>query len=143
MKVLRIHIVIYTNGGIMKKYWIIPLVLLILSSLAGCAPKKVSIETPPQTSLSSEQQKAVQNSIEYIKNSELASKDRIDTSLIKIDTAEENTWQSVYTDSGKAEESTVDTTDWIITLGDRSGFDFAVIVCDSTTSEVIGYMPME
>ena len=127
----------------MKKYWIIPLALMLLFTLVGCSAKKASIETDPQISLSSEQQKAVQNSIEYIKNSELASKDRIDTSLIKIDTAEENTWQSVYTNSGKAEESTVDTTDWIITLGDRSGFDFAVIVCDSTTSEVIGYMPME
>ena len=143
MKVLRIHIVIYTNGGIMKKYWIIPLALMLLFTLVGCSAKKASIETDPQISLSSEQQEAVENSIAYIKNSELASKDRIDTSLIKIDTAEENTWQSVYTDSGKAEESTVDTTDWIITLGDRSGFDFAVIVCDSTTSEVIGYMPME
>ena len=127
----------------MKKYWIIPLALMLLFTLVGCSAKKASIETDPQISLSSEQQKAVQNSIEYIKNSELTSKDRIDTSLIKIDTAEENTWQSVYTNSGKAEESTVDTTDWIITLGDRSGFDFAVIVCDSTTSEVIGYMPME
>ena len=127
----------------MKKYWIIPLALMLLFTLVGCSAKKASIETDPQISLSSEQQKAVQNSIEYIKNSELASKDRIDTSLIKIDTAEENTWQSVYIDSGKAEESAVDTTDWIITLGDRSGFDFAVIVCDSTTSEVIGYMPME
>ena len=127
----------------MKKYWIIPLALMLLFTLVGCSAKKASIETDPQISLSSEQQEAVENSIAYIKNSELASKDRIDTSLIKIDTAEENTWQSVYTDSGKAEESTVDTTDWIITLGDRSGFDFAVIVCDSTTSEVIGYMPME
>ena len=143
MKVLRIHIVIYTNGGIMKKYWIIPLALMLLFTLVGCSAKKASIETDPQISLSSEQQEAVENSIAYIKNSELASKDKIDTSLIKIDTAEENTWQSVYTNSGKAEESTVDTTDWIITLGDRSGFDFAVIVCDSTTSEVIGYMPME
>ena len=143
MKILRIHIVIYTNGGIMKKYWIIPLALMLLFTLVGCSAKKASIETDPQISLSSEQQEAVENSIAYIKNSELASKDRIDTSLIKIDTAEENTWQFVYTDSGKAEESTVDTTDWIITLGDRSGFDFAVIVCDSTTSEVIGYMPME
>lgn len=127
----------------MKKYWIIPLALLILFTLVGCSGKKASIETPPQISLSSEQQKAVQNSIEYIKNSEFTSKDRIDTSLIQIDTAEENTWQFVYTDSGKAEESTVDTTDWIITLGDRSGFDFAVIVCDSTTTQVIGYMPIE
>lgn len=127
----------------MKKYWIIPLALMLLFTLVGCSAKKASIETDPQISLSSEQQEAVENSIAYIKNSELASKDKIDTSLIKIDTAEENTWQSVYTDSGKAEESTVDTTDWIITLGDRSGFDFAVIVCDSTTSEVIGYMPME
>jgi len=127
----------------MKKYWIIPLALLILFTLVGCSGKKASIETPPQISLSSEQQKAVQNSIEYIKNSEFTSKDRIDTSLIKIDTAEENSWQSVYTDNGKAEESTVDTTDWIITLGDRFGFDFAVIVCDSTTTEVIGYMPIE
>lgn len=127
----------------MKKYWIIPLALMLLFTLVGCSAKKASIETDPQISLSSEQQEAVENSIAYIKNSELASKDKIDTSLIKIDTAEENTWQSVYTDSGKAEESAVDTTDWIITLGDRSGFDFAVIVCDSTTSEVIGYMPME
>ena len=143
MKVLRIHIVIYTNGGIMKKYWIIPLALMLLFTLVGCSAKKASIETDPQISLSSEQQEAVENSIAYIKNSELASKDKIDISLIKINTAEENTWQSVYIDSGKAEESAVDTTDWIITLGDRSGFDFAVIICDSTTSEVIGYMPIE
>lgn len=127
----------------MKKYWMIPLALLILFTLVGCSSKKASIETPPQIPLSSEQQKAVQYSIEYIKNSEFTSKDRIDTSLIQMDAAEENTWQFVDTDSGKAEESAVDTTDWIITLGDRSSFDFAVIVCDSTTSEVIGYIPIE
>ena len=97
-----IHSIILTNGRIfMKKYWIIPLALLILFTLVGCAPKKITIETPTQISLSSEQQKAVQNSIEYIKNSELASKDKIDTSLIKIDTAEENTWQSVILTAAK------------------------------------------
>ncbi|MBP9920934.1 MAG: hypothetical protein KBF03_03145 [Proteiniclasticum sp.] len=85
----------------MKKYWIIPLALMLLFTLVGCSAKKASIETDPQISLSSEQQEAVENSIAYIKNSELASKDKIDTSLIKIDTAEENTWQSVTLTAAK------------------------------------------
>ena len=127
----------------MKKNWTVSLLVLALFILPGCAEKKVSLPQKTQITLSSMQQKAVENSIEYIRNSELASKNTIDTSILEIRTAEENSWEFVYTDTGKAGKNAVDPTDWIITLGDRSGFDFAVIVCDSTTTEVIGYMPIE
>lgn len=96
-----------------------------------------------EISLSSEQQKAVNNSINYIENSEFTSKDHIDTNIITIENADEKTWEFVYLENGKADKNSIDSTDWIITIGDRSGHDFARIVCDSDTFEVIGYMPIE
>lgn len=131
----------------MKKF--IPIILCTLLFTVGCsslddndAPNLVAdsnIEIP----LSSEQQKAVQNSIDFIVNSEFTSKDRIDPNIVTIQNADERTWELVYLENGKADEHAVDATDWIITIGDRSGHDFARIVCDSDTFEVIGYVPIE
>jgi len=131
----------------MKKF--IPIILCTLLFTVGCsslddndAPNLVAdsnIEIP----LSSEQQKAVQNSIDFIENSEFTSKDRIDPNIVTIQNADERTWELVYLENGKADEHAVDATDWIITIGDRSGHDFARIVCDSDTFEVIGYVPIE
>ncbi|WP_312651177.1 hypothetical protein [Proteiniclasticum sp.] len=128
----------------MKKYLIITITLAMFFSMFGCdSNNEISLSPEQQISLSSEQQKAVNNSIDFIKNSEFASKDRIETNIITIKNADEKTWESVYSEDSIADKNAVDSTDWIITIGDRSGHDFAVIVCDSDTLEVIGYMPIQ
>lgn len=76
------------GGTIMKKYLTITLILLMLFTLFGCNSNNGS--------LSSEQQKAVNNSINYIKNSKFAAKDRINTNIITIKNADEKTWEFVY-----------------------------------------------
>ena len=130
-----------------KKF--IPIILCTLLFTVGCssvddndAPNLVA-DSNNEISLSSEQQKAVQNSIDFIENSEFTSKDRIDPNIVTIQNADERTWELVYLENGKADEHAVDATDWIITIGDRSGHDFARIVCDRDTFEVIGYIPIE
>ena len=127
----------------MKKYLTMTIILVVSFSMFGCDSNKISSSPEQQISLSSEQQKAVNNSINYIKNSEFDSKDRIDTNVITIENADERTWESVYKEDANADKNSVDPTDWIITIGDRSGHDFARIVCDSDTFEVIGYIPIE
>lgn len=108
----------------------------LLDDLLSKSANKVSL-------LTSEQQKAVNNSINYIKNSSFTAKDRINTNTIKIGSADEKTWEFVWSKDSKVENNAVDSTDWIITIGDTSNHDFAVIVCDSNTYEVIGYIPIE
>jgi len=141
----------------MKNKIIISIILCTLLFTMGCSsvddndiPTENSSDVPTlvadsnnEISLSSEQQRAVNNSINYIKNSEFASKDRIDTKIITIKNADEKTWEFVYLENSKADKYSIDSTDWIITIGDRSGHDFARIVCDGDTFEVIGYMPIE
>jgi len=96
------------------------------------------------SSLSGEEQNVVKNSIEFIKKSSFTSKIRIDTNIIKIENATKDTWEIVLTkDDCKIEEEAVDSTDWVITIGDTSEHDFAVIVCDSSTHAVIGYIPIK
>jgi predicted metalloprotease len=123
----------------MKKVLITLLVLLISISFIGCDSKQNS----KTSSLSEGQQKSVDNCIEYIRNSSFTSKDHIDTSIIKIESATENTWKSVWSKDSKIEEKTIDLTDWIITIGNTSGHNFAIIVCDSNNYKVIGYIPID
>jgi predicted metalloprotease len=110
------------------------LVILITTTFLGCNVKK--------NSLTEGQQKAVENGIEFIRNSKFDSKDRIDTSIIKIKNATSDTWDSVFSGTSRVNENAVDSTDWIITIGNTRGHDFAIIVCDSTTYKVIGFIPI-
>jgi len=114
-----------SGGKIRLKKVLITIIILFNIIFVGCESNI--------SSLSGEQQNAVKNSIEFIKKSSFASKSRIDTNIIKIENATEDT---------KIEEA-VDSTDWVITIGDTSEHDFAVIVCDSSTHEVIGYIPIK
>jgi len=147
---LKCHIkIIISEETKMKIYKSISIILCTLLFTVGCSsvddndvPTFVA-DSNNEISLSSEQQKAVNNSINFIENSEFASKERIDTDIITINNADEKTWEFVYLENSKADKKSVDSTDWIITIGDRSGHDFARIVCDSDTFEVIGYMPIE
>ena len=41
------------------------------------------------------------------------------------------------------QQALLDDTDWAVTLGDTSGHDFAILLCDSETLAVLGYVPIE
>jgi predicted metalloprotease len=118
----------------MKKIILAFVILLNICLLASCTTKD-------GTTLSEGQQKAVKNSIEFIKDTPYISVNKIDTSVIKIENATENTWKNVAIKSGEeVKENQIDLTDWVITIGNRSEGGFAVIICDSSTFEVIGYI---
>lgn len=119
----------------MKQRVAFSLILLLLTTFCGC--------NSDNSSLSFRQQKAVENSIKYIKKSSFSSKNRIDTSVIKIANATDVTWKSVWNSRNQNGEEEVDTSDWVITIGSASAHDFAIIVCDSQTSKVIGYIPVD
>jgi hypothetical protein len=118
----------------MKRALILFLILLIATTFLGCNVKK--------NVLSEGQQKAVENGIQFIRNSKFDSKDRVDTSIIEIKNATSDTWDSVFSGTSRVNENDVDSTDWIIAIGNTSGHDFAIIVCDSTTYKVIGFIPI-
>jgi len=72
----------------MRKLFTKGLSNLMIFVLVGC--------TTDQASLLSKQQKAVNNSIAYIKNSSFNSKERINTKVISISLATESTWKSTW-----------------------------------------------
>lgn len=120
----------------MKRYFIILIMIFIIFTLSACSSKAES--------LFGEQQKAVDNSIEYIKNSSFRFKENINYDIVKIELAKENTWEIVRHPDYKISKNMIDTTDLIITIGDiNSGHNYAMIVCDGMTYEVIGSIPKE
>lgn len=88
-----------------------------------------------------ENDKAYQNCIEYIENSSFDRWKKINTIIARAEKVTETIKESVVIDKGK--ESLLDTTDLIYIIGDTSEHDFANIVCDSETKEVIGYIPIK
>ena len=121
------------KGGnlIMKRLLVTFLILLSVILFVGCGSKG--------SSLSTEQRKAVDNCIEFINNSSFTSKDRIDTDIIKIENATANTWKYAWYEDSPIKDNAIDLADWVITIGDTSFHDFAIIICDSDTYKVIGY----
>jgi hypothetical protein len=95
-------------------------------------------------SLSEGQKIAVTNSIKYIKKSSFSNKENIDTKIIEIrNVTDEGHQRAVWNNDSMVEENKVDIDDWIITIGSTSGHNFSIIVCDSDTYEVIGYIPID
>jgi hypothetical protein len=111
------------------------IVIFIFLFLSGCAAGN--------DSLSQKQKEAVANSISFIKNSSFTCRDQIDAGKVSIRNATERTWESAWHDGNPMEQNETDANDWIITVGDTSGFNFAMILCDSGTGEVIGYIPVD
>lgn len=90
-----------------------------------------------------DQKIAVDRCTEFIRASSFEAKDRINTKKIKMKEAGNTGSGTVYGEEGLLPENAVDPTDWVITIGETSGHDFAVVVCDSQTFEVLGYIPIE
>lgn len=109
--------------------------LFVALVLYGCSAQ--------QSTMSAAQKKAVENSLVYISESDFSSKERIDKKRVEISSLTSGDLQFVWSENLQMEESALDTSDWVITIGDTSGHDFAVMICDSRTSEVLGYIPIE
>lgn len=120
----------------MKKLLLALIILLYAISNIGC--------TSNTNSLTEGQEKAVKNSIKFIKKSSFTAKNHIDTKIIKIANVTEEYRRAVRNNNSIVEENKIDLTDWIITIGDiYDDHNFANIVCDSSTYEVIGYIPID
>lgn len=119
----------------MKRVPTLCLLLLLAAALfAGCAPK-----------IPAHQREAYENCLEYLKNSAFSRKDFIDTGIVRIETLKEEQKGAVWIDVNGVEEyfSQEQPEHWLFTIGDTSGHDFAMLVCNSETGSVIGYIPIE
>ena len=81
------------------------------------------------------------NCAAWLADSTFDQKDRVDTALVSVVQVTEGDLASAVCDSESA--ALLDGTDWAVTLGDTSGHDYAVLLCDSETLAVLGYVPIE
>ena len=80
------------------------------------------------------------NCAAWLADSTFDQKDRVDTALVSVVQVTEGDLASAVCDSESA--ALLDGTDWAVTLGDTSGHDYAVLLCDSVTLAVLGYVPI-
>ena len=80
------------------------------------------------------------NCAAWLADSTFDQKDRVDTALVSVVQVTEGDLASAVCDSESA--ALLDGTDWAVTLGDTSGHDYAVLLCDSETLAVLGYVPI-
>lgn len=88
-----------------------------------------------------ENDQGYQNCLQYIKNSSFDIWKNINTNIVERQKVTDSVVEYVSIEKGK--EGFLDKSDLIYTIGDTSGHNFANIVCDSETKEVIGYIPIE
>ena len=81
------------------------------------------------------------NCAAWLAASTLEQKDRVDTTLVSVAPVTQGDLAAAVCDEESA--ALLDGTDWAVTLGDTSGHDYAVFLCDSETLAVLGYVPME
>lgn len=123
----------------MKKLFIVISLLVSIMMLASCEEKPVLNESFKSEGLENDQ--GYQNCLEYINNSSFESWKNIDKNIVKSQKVTEVVEEYVSIEKGK--EDLLDSSDLIYEIGDTSGHNFANIVCDSETNEVIGYIPIE
>lgn len=79
------------------------------------------------------------NCIAWLAGASLEQKDRVDTTLVSIVRITEGDLAAVCDDESAA---LLDAADWAVTLGDTSGHDYVILLCDSETLAVLGYVPI-
>lgn len=117
----------------MKKSLMLISFLVSTLLLAGCE------ESNNLLSEEFKSDKAYKNCIEYINNSSFTLWKNINPTIVRSEKMTDSNKETVIIDKGK--ETLLDTSDLIYIIGDTSEHDFAIIVCDSDTKEVIGYIP--
>lgn len=81
------------------------------------------------------------NCAAWLADSTFDQKDRVDTTLVFVAPVTEGDLAAAVCDGESA--ALLDGTDWAVTLGDTIGHDYAVLLCDSETLAVLGYVPIE
>lgn len=81
------------------------------------------------------------NCAAWLADSTFDQKDRVDTTLVSVAPVTQGELAAAVCDEESA--ALLDGTDWTVTLGDTSGHDYAVLLCDSETLAVLGYVPTE
>lgn len=81
------------------------------------------------------------NCAAWLADSAFDQKDRVDTTLVFVAPVTEGDLAAAVCDGESA--ALLDGTDWAVTLGDTIGHDYAVLLCDSETLAVLGYVPIE
>lgn len=80
------------------------------------------------------------NCAAWLADSDLEQKDRVDTSLVSVAQVTEGDLEAAVCEDESA--ALLDGADWAVTMGDTSGHDFAILLCDSETLAVLGYVPI-
>ena len=80
------------------------------------------------------------NCAAWLADSAFDQKDRVDTTLVFVAPVTEGDLAAAVCDGESA--ALLDGTDWAVTLGDTIGHDYAVLLCDSETLAVLGYVPI-
>lgn len=80
------------------------------------------------------------NCAAWLADSTFDQKDRVDTALISVVRVTEGDLAAAVCDDESA--ALLDGGDWAVTLGDTVGHDYAVLLCDSETLAVLGYVPI-
>ena len=81
------------------------------------------------------------NCAAWLADSAFDQKDRVDTTLVFVAPVTEGDLAAAVCDGESA--ALLDGGDWAVTLGDTIGHDYAVLLCDSETLAVLGYVPIE
>ena len=80
------------------------------------------------------------NCAAWLADSTFDQKDRVDTALVSVVQVTEGDLAAAVCDGESA--ALLDGGDWAVTLGDTFGHDYAVLLCDSETLAVLGYVPI-
>lgn len=81
------------------------------------------------------------NCAAWLAASTFEQKDRVDTTLVSVAPVTQGELASAVCD-GEDRQALLDGTDWAVILGDTSGHDYAILLCDSQTLAVLGYVPI-
>lgn len=134
----------------MKKLLIFISLLVSIISLVACEEKPILKEAKQSTKNLTEDStdlenlkndQKYQNCLEYINNSSFESWKSIDVDVVESKKLTETTKKYVSIEKGN--ESLLDSSDLIYTIGDTFAHNFANVICDSQTNKVIGYIPID
>lgn len=98
---------------------------------------------PTDAGLTEEQRDALSASCaSWLQSSGLDQAEAIDTSLLTVEAVTQEDLEAAVC-SGEDQRALLDLNDYRVTLGDPSGSAYALLLCDSDTLEVLGYLPIE
>ena len=107
-------------------------------AFAGCLAAESDAQTLDEDTLA----QLTANCAAWLADSTLEARDRVDTTQVSVLPVTEGEMAAAVCD-GEEQRALLDGTDWAVTVGDTAGHDFAILLCDSGTLAVLGYVPVE